>query len=102
MIALAQPILGTVIYIASKSAGRNAVMGALLVGSCVMIRSRFFSRTIAYAGILASVLLLVGDISVGIVHSSPIAALTAIGYVLFIAWLLVIGMRLVRLGRNVL
>jgi hypothetical protein len=101
IIALAQPFLGIVIFIATNSAGRSAVMGAVLVISFVMLRSDTFSNATAYVGILASVLLLVGDVSVSIARSSTIAILVAIGYVLLIVWFFLVGRRLFQLGRGV-
>jgi hypothetical protein len=101
IIALTQPFLGIVIFIATNSAGRSAVMGAMLVISFVMLRSNTFSNATAYVGILASVLLLVGDVSVSIARSSIIAILIAIGYVLLIIWFFLVGRRLFHLGRGV-
>lgn len=99
LIALVQPFLGILIFIATKSAGRSAVMGAVLVMSFVMLRSNTFSNNIAYAGILASVLLLVGDLSVSIARSSIIAILIGIGYVLLITWFFMVGRRLFQLSK---
>ena len=100
IIALVQPFLGVVIFIATLSAGRSAVMGAVLVISLVMLlRSTPFSNAVAYAGIPASVLLLVGDFSTSIALSSIIAAFIGIGYVLLIIWLVLVGQQLIQLGR---
>ena len=101
IIALVQPFLGIVIFIATNSAGRSAVMGAVLVISFVMLRSNTFSNATAYVGILVSVLLLVGDVSVSIARSSIIAILIGIGYVLLITWFSLVGRRLFQLGRGV-
>jgi len=51
-----------------KTPAVRGVMGAVLVISAVMLRSDIFSRSTAYMGILAAVLLLVGDLSAG--HTS--------------------------------
>lgn len=100
IIALVQPFLGLVIFIATLSAGRSAVMGAVLVISLVMLlRSTPFSNAVAYAGIPASVLLLVGDLSASIALSSIIAVFIGIGYVLLIIWLVLVGQQLIQLGR---
>jgi hypothetical protein len=63
-------------------AGRSAVMIAGIVISIVMLRNDDFSKRIAYTGILASALLLVGDFTAGVVQSNIIAMLLATGYVL--------------------
>jgi hypothetical protein len=99
IIALAQPFLGTVLFIATKTAGRCTVMGAGLVISVVMLRSNIFRKATAYMGILASVLLLAGDFSVGIPHSNIVATLFGIGYVLLITWFFLIARRLFQLVR---
>jgi hypothetical protein len=75
-------------------------MGAGLVISFLMLRNKTFSRVTAYMGILASVLLLVGDFSAGVLHSNAIAALFGIGYVLLTTWMFLIAQRLFRLAQN--
>jgi hypothetical protein len=100
IIALALPFLGIVLFIATKTAGRSAVMGAGLVISIVMLRNKIFSRVTAYVGILASVLLLVGDFTAGVLHSNTITALFGIGYVLLMTWIFLIARRLFHLAQN--
>lgn len=102
IIALAQPFLGILIFIATKTAGRSTLMGAGLVISVVMLRSNIFKKVTAYMGILASVLLLVGDFSAGIPHLNIIATLFGIGYVLLMTWFFLIARRLFQLGSGVL
>jgi hypothetical protein len=74
-------------------------MGAGLIISLVMLRNNIFNKVIAYMGILASLLLLAGDFSVGIPNSNIIAALFGIGYVLMMTWFFLVGWRLLQLGR---
>lgn len=102
IIALAQPFLGIVIFITTRTAGRSTVMGAGLVISVVMLRSNIFKKVTAYMGILASVLLLAGDFSASIPHLNIIATLFGIGYVLLITWFFLIARRLFQLGSGVL
>jgi hypothetical protein len=52
------------------------------------------SKKIAYMGILAGVLLLVGDFTVGVVQSDIITMFFAAGYVLMMIWLFLIAGRL--------
>lgn len=99
-IAAVQPIVGIVLFIATKTAGRSAVMGAELVISAVMLRTTLFNKLTAMLGMLSSVLLLVGDFSVGITHSYIIAILTGIGYVLMMTWFFLIARRLLQIGRD--
>ncbi len=99
LIAAIQPFLGMVLLFVTKTAGRSGVMGAGLVISLVMLRSNIFSKVIACVGILASVLLLVGDLGTTPGSQSNILAiLIGIGYVLLTAWFLLIGRRLLQLG----
>jgi hypothetical protein len=73
----------------------------VLVVSAVMLRSKIFNKAIAYMGILASVLLLAGDFSAGIMPPSKIfAALFGIGYVLMMGWFYMVAQRLFQLGRS--
>ena len=99
MIALAQPFLGILLFIATKSAGRSSVMGAALVISIVMLRNNSFNKATAYMGILASVLLLFGDFSAGMIPpSNIIASLFGIGYLLLVTWFFLIARRLIQPG----
>ena len=99
LIALAQPFLGIVIFIATKTAGRSTRMGAELVISIVMLRNNAFNKSIGYIGILSSVPVLIGDFSVGNPSAKFIAPLFGIGYELLITWLFLIARRLFQLGQ---
>lgn len=100
IVAAVQPFLGIVLFLVTQNAGRSAAMGAALVISIVMLRSSLFNRAIAYLGIAASVLLLLGDFSAGIPPVPAIATLFAIAYVLFVAWCFLVSRRLLDLGRG--
>jgi hypothetical protein len=76
-------------------------MGAGLVISAVMLRTNIFNKVTAFMGLLSGILLLVGDISVGIAPSNIIAILTGIGYMLLMTWFFLIAWRLLQLGRDV-
>jgi len=72
-------------------------MGATLAASVVMLRSAGFTKATAYAGILASVLLLAGDFSAGIMPASAIvAAMFGAGYLLLATWFFLVAQRLWR------
>ena len=99
IIAAIQPLLGIAIFLSTKSAGRSAVMGSALVISMVMLRSQLFSKGTAYLGILASVLLLVGDFSAGVIPASAaIASLVGIGYVSLMIWYFLVARTLFHLA----
>ncbi|MHC1785387.1 MAG: hypothetical protein AB9891_22005 [Anaerolineaceae bacterium] len=91
IVALVQPFLGIIIFVTTGSAGRSALMGAGLVISLVMLNSRVFSKWIAICGILTSLLLLAGDLSVSIAPSIFLAGLFGAAYLLLILWLYGIG-----------
>jgi hypothetical protein len=76
-------------------------MLAVLIISLVMLGNEMFSKVIVYAGILASIFLLVGDLSVGI-QSDMITILFGIGYVLLLAWFFLIAQVFFRLGSGTL
>lgn len=97
-IALAQPILGILLFIATKNAGRSGVMGAELVISIVMLRSALFHKWIAYLGMLSAILLLAGDLGVNMAPSIILAILTGLGYTLLVVWLFLVAGRLFQLG----
>ncbi len=102
MIALIIPLLGIVIFIVTKLAGRSGVMGAGIVISFVMLRSNTFSKAIAFLGILANVLLLAGDFGTTATSpSTPVAIAIGIGYVLLLVWFFLIARQLFRLGQIV-
>jgi hypothetical protein len=101
IIAAVQPFIGIPLFIVTKVAGRLGIMGAGLVISFVMLRSNNFSKATAVMGILASGLLIAGDICTSDAPSIMIAVLIAIGYVLMVTWFFVISRRLFQLGQNV-
>lgn len=99
ILAVLQPFLGILLFIATKNAGRSGVMGAALVASGVMLRSDLFEKATAYLGILASLLLLAGDFSAGVVPPMTVmAVLVGIGYALLTAWFCLVARTLFRLG----
>lgn len=99
IVAMLQPFLGIILFIITKSAGRSGVMGGGLVISLVMLKSGIFRKTIAYIGILASVLLLAGDFSAGAIPPlTLVAGLFGLGYIFFILWCLLIAKMLIQIG----
>ncbi len=100
-VAAVMPILGIIIFIATKLAGRSGVMGAGLVISFVMLRSNIFGKMLAVLGVLACVLLLAGDFgTTANSHSNIVAILIGVGYVLLMMWFFLIGRRLFQLGQS--
>jgi hypothetical protein len=101
LVACALSFMGLLLFIATKTAGRSSVMLAVLIISLVMLGNELFNKVMVFAGILASIFLLVGDISVGI-QSDMITILFGIGYVLLLAWFFLIAQLLFRLGSGTL
>lgn len=97
LIAFALSAIAIILFLATQIAGRSTVMLAVLIISFVMLKDKTFSKAAIYAGILASVFLFVGDLTVG-VHSSMITILFGIGYVLLTIWFFLIAPTLFRLG----
>jgi hypothetical protein len=100
LIALVQPFLGIAIFAMTGTAGRSAIMGSVLVISLAMLRNHTFDKAVAYIGLLASVFLLSGDLSVGFTRSGAIAFLVGAGYVLLMTWLFLVSRSLFRRGRG--
>lgn len=98
MIAVVIPLLGIVLFIITRLAGRSGVMGAGIIISFVMLRSSTFSRGIALAGISANVLLLAGDFGTKTDSPSAVMAICmGIGYVLLLIWFFLIARSLFQL-----
>jgi hypothetical protein len=101
-IAVALPFLGALVFLVTGTAGRSAVLLAGVVSSALALRSRFGTPTLAYSGLLASVLLLfVGDFGTAVFSpSAALAALIGIGYILWLIWLLRVTLELFRRARQ--
>jgi hypothetical protein len=95
------PFLGVPVFLATATAGRSAVLLAGLISSILALRARFGPQGAAGTGIAASVLLLlVGDFGTAAFPPSILLALlVALGYVLWIVWLLSLTVQLVRRAR---
>ncbi|MEW6184025.1 MAG: hypothetical protein AB1500_12775, partial [Bacillota bacterium] len=96
-IAVALPFAGIAVLFVTHLAGRSALMGAGLVISFLMLKSAGFRR-LGYAGLPANALLLAGDLATGASRAPLVAVLIGTGYLLLLAWFLLVGMRLLRLG----
>jgi len=98
-IATSLPILGILVYLITKTAGRSGLLIGGLMYSIIMLRSKDFSKVSAYVGIIASVLLFfAGDIVTAVFHSSYIIAiLIGVGFILWMLWFFLTGWRLYHL-----
>jgi len=100
IIAFALSLIAIILFVTTQLAGRSTVMLAVLINSFVMLRDKTFGKVTIYMGILASVFLFVGDLTVGI-RSDMITALFGVGYVLLTTWFFLIAQSLFRLGQAV-
>lgn len=101
IVATIQPFLGLVLFLVTKMAGRSGVLGAVLVISIVMLRSRRFNKETAFVGILAGGCLLAGDMFTSFDAPSPLlASLLALGYVLLLGWFFLVGRILFQLAHG--
>ncbi len=94
------PFLGLILFLITNQAGRSALLlGSITVG-VIMLRGDSSSKLAAYAGIAGGVFLLVaGDFATAMFPPSMlIAASIALGYMLWIAWLLMMGRSLLQSG----
>ncbi len=98
IVAICQPFLGIVIFIATHSAGRSGVLSAVLTISIIMLWINNFSKITAYTGILAGGLLLAGDI-LSSFSLFIIAIIMSIGYILIMIWYIMIALKLFQLSK---
>jgi hypothetical protein len=91
-------LIGIILFTVTKIAGRSTVMLDVLIISLLMLKNKTSGNGTIITGILAGVLLLVGDLSVGI-HSNFITILFCMGYMLIIVWFFLIAMSLFRTAR---
>ncbi len=97
-LATISPFAGIVLFLSTASGGRTGVIGAVLVISIVMLWSTSFRKPLAVTGILAGVLLAIGDVSSSAGPSPLIAGLFGLGYVLVTAWFFLVAVSLLRLA----
>jgi hypothetical protein len=103
ILALAQPLLGIIIFIVTASTGRSTVMGAGLVASIAMLRNNAFKKIDAFTGFFAWLLVLAGDLTAGVIPpSNLVAALFGIGYILLPIWFFMIARALFQMGVGIL
>jgi hypothetical protein len=102
LVAAILPILGIPLFLATGTAGRSALLISGFILSILMLISHRFAWGAALIGIISSVLLFLGgDIATAIFHhSSAIAAVIGIAYLLWIGWLLLVALSLFRLPRS--
>ncbi len=98
LIALVQPPLGILLFLLTQNAGRSSVMGAGLAICLAMLRGGPFSKWLGWIGMVASILLLAGDLGTGLAPNGILAVSTGIGYILLISWLFAVAYRLFRLA----
>jgi hypothetical protein len=99
LIALTFSLIAIILFLVTQIAGRSTVMLSVLIFSLVMIKDKIYSKVTIYTGILASVFLFAGDLSVGI-HSNVITILFGIGYILLTLWFFLISRTLLWLGNQ--
>jgi hypothetical protein len=99
LIAFGWSVIAIILFVITQLAGRSTVMLAVLINSFVMLRAKTFEKVTVYVGILASLFLFVGDLTVG-VHSNIITILFGVGYLLLTTWCFLIAPTLVRPDRS--
>lgn len=98
--AAALPWVGLAMYLITQGVGRSGMLAAGLIGAALMVRSEVFGKRTGLLGLLASVLLLAGDVGTGFAYATPFAIVMGIGYVLLLPWWILVGFKLLRLGRG--
>jgi hypothetical protein len=98
LISLTLSLITIILFLITQIVGRSTVMFSVLIFSIVMIRYKFYSKVNIYSGILASIFLFAGDLTVGI-QSNFITILFSIGYIFLTLWLFLISRKLLLLGK---
>jgi hypothetical protein len=99
-IAASLPFLGVLLLLITRTAGRSGLLIGGLIFSIIMLRSGIFSKPCANVGIMASALLFfIGDLATALLPSSTMIALgIGIGYILWIVWFFLTGIKLFQLS----
>ena len=84
-LAIAQPLLGIPLLLATRMLGRSGLMGGALVLSILMLVDGTWTAA-GWLGVTASLLLLIGDFGTTGRPSRPLAVLLAVGYAALVVW----------------
>jgi len=90
LISILLLILGLVIFVITNLAGRSAFMVSGLIISCLFFSKNTQSKIAGLTGIIANILLLAGDFTVG-ANIKIIPFLFGVGYLLLIIWIFMIA-----------
>lgn len=85
ILAIAQPLLGTALLLVTRLWGRSGLMGGALVLSILILVDSTWTA-VGWLGVIASLLLLVGDFGTTGRPSRLLATLLAVGYGALVAW----------------
>jgi hypothetical protein len=96
-IAIALPFIGILLLVGTGHWGRTAVMASGLIVAVLMFVTRS-GRWLAVIGLLANTLLLAGDLATAGVAAAVVATLLGIGYLLLLAWYLLLSVSLLKRG----
>lgn len=89
-IAVALPLLGIPLLLVTQQAGRSGVLGGGIVIAVLMLSSPD-STSSGIVGLVANVLLLIGDFATSESRAPVVAAAVTVGYVLLMVWFVAIG-----------
>lgn len=99
LVAFAFMLIAIILFTITQNAGRSTVMLSVLIFSLIMIKDKIYSKVTICSGILASIFLFTGDLTVGI-HSDIITILFGIGYMLLTLWFFLVSRKLLSLGKH--
>lgn len=85
VLAIAQPVLGIVLLVVTRLSGRSGLMGGGLVLSILMLVSGAWPA-VAWLGLAANVLLLIGDFGTTTRPSRILGRVIATGYGALVVW----------------
>lgn len=92
-IAVLLPLVGIGVLFATSLWGRSGLMSAGIILSALMLANSEW-RAVAYVGLAANLLLLVGDFTTLGSRSALVTCVVSAGYALLVAWFVWIAMKL--------
>lgn len=99
LLAFILTLSAIILFLITQIAGRSTVMLSVLIFSLVMLKDKSYGKVTICTGILGSVFLFAGDLTVGI-HSDFITILFGIGYILLTIWFFLISQTLLWLSHH--
>jgi hypothetical protein len=87
-------------YLITQGIGRTAIFASGFIMALLMLSNNCFDKRVAILGVLAFILMLVGDMGIALTYSIIFAIVIGIGYVFSMIWFGLCGLRLIKLVKK--